>query len=1355
MRQTSAWSSHVPDYVIDLLRRHPDKIPVAGGEPADVVVLFADVAGFTPMSEALARSGHYGTEELTGILNHWFDAMCSTIARHGGSVAEFAGDALVGIFDCSTSTRLRTTRRAVQCALDMQADMARFQPVVTQAGPFRLAMKVGLAAGPLLQTVMGDVAVRLGFALVGPALERAAAAEHHAHGDEVVVDRGLVGDLRGDKTVERDERWWLVKSLRGVAGSAVPAPTRILDESATARLAPFLHPAIAERLRSGRRELVNEHRRVTAVFVGIPHVAVDDREAVSSLQRYLGSAVRLIAQYGGHFRHLALDGGGHVLVAFFGTPVSYEDDEERAVRCTLDMLRLPGGPYRAGLGTGPVYCGEVGTEARREYAVIGDSVNLAARLMQVAADGQLLVDRTTHDQLRGRPDEDRLRPITVKGKADPVDVWAVRALRERPLADVPERVSGPVLVGRDSEVAASRAFVGRALAGRGQVVCFSGDAGIGKSRLAAEFVDVARRHGFSVFGGASRSHGTTTSYLAWRSIWRDLLGLDLSLPVADLQAQLVDRLAGYTPDPVGRAPLLAPVLKVPIPDSEFIAPLDPQTRDGLLRILLLECLRCRASSAPILLVLEDCHWIDPASAALLEFLARRIGDERVLVLLTSRSTLTASPTSLALPAGFTEFRLDELSGTDAELLVGLRLRERFPRAASVDPAVVRRIAEQGEGNPFYLGELVNYLYAKDPELRDPRALATLELPDGLQRLLMARLDQLSEGEKATIKVASVIGRRFRAGWISEAYPAVGGPEDVARHLERLHELDLTPRRTSGAETEYQFKHAMTQEAAYQSLTFRMRESLHERLGLLIEATGPAGLSRYVDVLAHHYGRTRRADKQRVWFRAAGDAAKAAFANEAAVEYYNRLLPLLPKDQTGDVLVELGGVWNLTGRWAEAEAAYRRAMEVAGKAGRPEILAAGQRDLGDLYMYNRSYPEAVTWLRRAEDQFERLSDRVGLSRTLDRMTFALLQQGAYDEALATAERHRELATQTGDLAGVSIALNHTGLVFLLTRRSDEARSLLQQALDTATQTTDRRCLLHAATNLALACAWDGEHLAAVRHGRKAFEVAQEIGFRQTAGLAIGNMGEIYRDEGDYVRATRCCAYALGIALELRDWTSVADQLANAAAAAAAQEQNGEAERLFGQAVTLARHVDAPYLLCGWLHQLAMVFVAEGRLEKAERLNQEALEIADAHDERAVQVRASVLSQRLGVGLGRISTDQAIENLRGLEDSWTQPHERALLLEARWRLDPTEETARVAAAELYRGLYERTPSVGYRDAHALLTGTDLPPAPALPPLPEALAADTAEIEELLSAAALIIVELTGFDATDQRLAVPSAT
>jgi hypothetical protein len=240
----------------------------------------------------------------------------------------------------------------------------------------------------------------------------------------------------------------------------------------------------------------------------------------------------------------------------------------------------------------------------------------------------------------------------------------------------------------------------------------------------------------------------------------------------------------------------------------------------------------------------------------------------------------------------------------------------------------------------------------------------VELPDSLQRLVLARLDQLNEGEKATIKAASVIGRVFPANWIWGSYPQVGTAEKVLGYLERLDALDLTPLRSSRSELEYGFKHAIIQEVAYGSLAFGMRETLHEGVAGFVERSCADRLDQYVDLLAHHYGRTRNVDKQQVWFRAAGDAAKTAFANQAAVDHYERLLPLLSEPQAGEVLLELGAVWQLTGRWADAERAHLRAMGAAERTGSRHTLAASRRDMGVLAPYTRPTAEAVRWLSEA-------------------------------------------------------------------------------------------------------------------------------------------------------------------------------------------------------------------------------------------------------------------------------------------------------------------------------------------------------------------------------------------------------
>jgi tetratricopeptide (TPR) repeat protein len=767
-----------------------------------------------------------------------------------------------------------------------------------------------------------------------------------------------------------------------------------------------------------------------------------------------------------------------------------------------------------------------------------------------------------------------------------------------------------------------------------------------------------------------------------------------------------------------------------MPDNELTEALDPKARDDLLRELLLDLLRDRAAAGPLLLSLEDCHWIDPASLALLQLVARSIADQPVLVVASDRSARDSSLlASLARLGHCTWMDLAELGVADAELLVARRLQRRYGAIAQLDPAVVHRLVEHGEGNPFYLEELVSYLHARGVEPRDATAATAFELPEGLQRLVMARIDQLEEGEKTAIKVASVIGRRFRAGWISGSYPAAGTPEEIAGHLERLDQLELAYPHSGGAELEYSFKHAVTQEAAYQSLTFELRETLHERVGSFIERAYAGRLDQYVDVLAHHYGRSRRTDKQRTWFRAAADAAKAAFANEAAVAYYERLLPLLPEREAAAVLLELGSVWQFTGAWKQAERTYRQAMDAAARTGDHTILAASQRDLGDLFMYTQSYPEAVRWLTQAAAELERLGDLPRLSKALDRLTFALHQQGVYDQALTAAERHLALATEAGDLAGISIALNHTGLVRLNTGENAAAQALLEEALEVANRSGDRTCLLHAANNLALVHLWRGEHRRAVANWQRALAVAQEIGHRQTAGVIVGNLGELYREQGDHVRAGKCFAHALRIAAELGDWSSVAHQVASMATTAAAQRRDREAERLFERAVALARALDARYVLAYSLHHQARLQAEQHRLEAAALLNDEALEITGRSNEGDVRVPARLLSVRLSVALGRIDARAAIGRLRALQDELAEPHERAALLEEIWRLDPQQEAARLEAAQTYRALYDGAPIVAYRDAYARLTGDLLPPGPPLPPPPLVVEREVVDVEALL--------------------------
>ena len=351
----------------------------------------------------------------------------------------------------------------------------------------------------------------------------------------------------------------------------------------------------------------------------------------------------------------------------------------------------------------------------------------------------------------------------------------------------------------------------------------------------------------------------------------------------------------------------------------------------LLESLLVDCLRKQARAMPLLLVLEDCHWLDPLSHDLLEVIGRAIADLPVLIVLAYRPS---QPDRVLAPRVhqllyFKEISLTDLPPEEIEQLVAFKLGQLYGEAATLPKALIEKISLRAEGNPFYIEEFLNYLHDRDIDPQQPEALAQIDLPDSLYSLILSRMDQLTENQKTILKVASVIGRLFRAAMLWGVYNQFGGQERVQKDLDALSALDLTPLDTPEPELAYLFKHILTQEVAYETLSFATRALLHDQIGQYIENNYQEVLDQYVDLLAYHFERSENQPKKCEYLLKAAEVAQVTMPMLRQLHIISGYCTCYPRSQRVVGLLKLGQVLELVGEWENAEGINRRGRE-AGK-----------------------------------------------------------------------------------------------------------------------------------------------------------------------------------------------------------------------------------------------------------------------------------------------------------------------------------------------------------------------------------------------------------------------------------------
>jgi class 3 adenylate cyclase/tetratricopeptide (TPR) repeat protein len=931
---------------------------LSGGEPprtpgvrqGRAAVLFADIAGFTPLAERLGRRPG-GTEELSQLLDGFFGPLVELVCDHGGDVITFAGDALVAAWEADTTAAESATSWAARCALAMQ----RLARAAVDSGP-RLSLRIGIGLGDVtaLRTRGADEMWHL--ILAGDALAQAGLAARQAAPGQVVLSPEA-HRVAGTEVRERQgpDGQWRVANVRAtsVAPPARSSVTGVGDPSLRACVPPPIHAHLA----TGRDDWVSELRPITAMFVTISDGPTSTAGRLEVAQSLVADVHDACAGYEGAVQHVLEDDKGIVLVAAFGVPpLAHGDDPVRAVRAALDAhtALLGRGLHPAvGLATGEAFCGIVGNDLHREYVLVGDTVNLAARLMQ-AAPGTVLCDGQTHRAARGRWPFRQEPALELKGKSVPVPVY--RPLR----ADRPMRPPDPSVasfVGREHEWNKMQDHLRRLANGIGGVVAVVGERGIGTSRLVAEFARQGSSQGCLTLLGAADSIDRTTPYHALRPILTESLGLD-GLP-KDRQRAALTRWLQRRPELQGRAPLLNRVLPFDLPESPTTQQLTGPARAESTADTVVDLLRlvggehAVTSAERIVLLLDDVQWLDSASWSVVRRALAVLHPLLVVLGCRPEAERNAEFRRLSEDQDVDLWRLQPLGDEDAAAFV----RQLLPHDSAHG---MRLILERAQGVPFFLEELA---YA----FRDGSRMAVGDvsdevgfgahgapdvtgIPAGVQGIVGERLDRLAPPLQMTLKVASVIGRRFDRGTLEAVHPLTPDPSAVQGWLDDLTTQGFLVQEGPESTAVHRFRHALTHEVTYHRLLSSQRQPLHRAVGRWYEDGSSRKLPASYSMLAHHWERAGEPARAMEYLELAGEqslregaCSEATDALETALRIGVRLDPAPAARRAARWHRELADAYMGLGRLTESRG---HAMEALALLDQP-LAVQRPRIAGDL------------------------------------------------------------------------------------------------------------------------------------------------------------------------------------------------------------------------------------------------------------------------------------------------------------------------------------------------------------------------------------------------------------------------
>ncbi len=1074
------------------------------------------------------QHGKDGAEALAGIMHNVFAPLIQTIYEHGGMISGFAGDAFTALFredayGQSGGARLNALAAAWKIRQIMSSDFKQ----AALGNSFSFAVRLGMAEGPVEWGILLSEYenVHHAYYFSGDAVIGAAIAEKYAGQGDIIISPELAAAYGSIIGIEPQEEFRRVASvLRDLPVSSAVNLPQIDDEHRK----PFQ-----------ARELLNienigEFRYVFTVFLSIES-GLAHKELEEVLRFFFG----LQSRYGGHLNGIDFGDKGCNLLFFWGAPTAYENDAAHVMNFLLHLKREAFFLYRCGVTYQFMYAGQVGADLRHEYGCYGRGINLAARQMVEAPWGEIWTDEKTYEKAGNHFRLDLIDNFCFKGFDEKMNVYSFVGEKENdnlPLycgemfgrsADLEEleKALRPVRQGK---------FAG--------AICVFGEAGMGKSRLTETLRDMLQT-----------IYGSTFNWIVCRSdeiaqgpfspikyFLRRYFDQSEAASDADRKAAfnarldtLIDKIDndGLKFEIDRTRSILGALVELYWDDSLYER-LEPKLKFENTLSSLKSLFLAQSMIMPLIIEMEDAHWLDSDSIQCLRFLTRNIIDYPIAVLIVSRNTEDASMFDPEIPVRMFHLQRFDLACTKAfaEDFLGSKANE----------SLVDMLTQKTGGNPLFIEQMTRYLIEKDMLVNTGEGLAPKEdnmsIPDDVRAMIIARLDHLPQQGKQLVQTASVLGREFDRQILLSMWRRRNAGADFEIDMDKL---DQIWKPLEG--TRYIFQHDLVRDSAYHMQLSTELKKLHAIAAEEIEAFYSDNLLPHYGNIAYQYGMADIRHKAVEYYEKAGDLAKANYQNEQAITYYDNMLHRLDGDEMGrrfDVLLKKGGILELIGLWQNAEDIYRDALDLAATL-RDEIrIAQSTRRLAWRYYQKGDLLNAMDYLNRALKSCRSVNDEKGISIIIGRIGSIHMRNGDYAKAKECFREDLMLSRKLAHEKGIAFAMGNIGNIHFRKGDFDLAMEYYTERLEIFRKINELPCITVAYGGLGDVYWRQGNYDQAMAYYTEKLKISEELGDLQTISNTLSHMGAIFSEKGDYENALSHLVKAKDAATKLGDKEGIA-------------------------------------------------------------------------------------------------------------------------------------------------------------------------------------------------------------------------